>query len=480
MDTERIQPETFDETPSEDGVNVSYRLQGGDSAPNECTPHPQPEQQPKHRDRLPLGWQIARLGDVCKSTKQRNPAKQPEQLFEYVDVSSVSNQTYKITETQELSGEFAPSRARKIIQTNDVIFATVRPTLKRVALVPAELNDQICSTGYCVLKADAEFLDPSYLYFYLLTETVHQRVEAIQSGATYPAINDSDLFNLTIPLPPIAEQKEIAHTLRTLQTAKAARQRELALAQEHKAALMQHLFTHGIGSLSSQETQFGSIPADWQILPLKKSAIVQTGIAKGRKLEGDDIVTFPYLRVANVKDGYLDLKEIKDIQLRKSEVDRYLLKYGDILMTEGGDADKLGRGFIWHEQVPNCVHQNHVFAVRVNREILLPAYFAYLIQSDYGKGYFFSVAHRTTNLASINSSKLKAFPVPVPRLHEQKLIVETLDKCDSKISALQREITLLDELFHALLEQLMTGELSTVSPKHPVASCLRQAPASIG
>ena len=115
---------------------------------------------------------------------------------------------------------------------------------------------------------------------------------------------------------------------------------------------------------------------------------MQTRLAKGRKLEDNHIVTLPYLRVANVQDGYLDLTEIKTIELRSTEVERYKLYPGDVLVTEGGDFDKLGRGFLWNGEIPECVHQNHIFAIRAHKDILMPEYLAYLIQSNYGKAYF--------------------------------------------------------------------------------------------
>jgi type I restriction enzyme, S subunit len=189
---------------------------------------------------------------------------------------------------------------------------------------------------------------------------------------------------------------------------------------------------------------------------------VQTGIAKGRKFADKHILNLPYLRVANVQDGYLDLSEIKYIELRESELERYKLHLDDVVVTEGGDFDKLGRGFLWKGQIPDCVHQNHIFAVRVNQKLLIPEYFAYLIQSNYGKAYFLSVAHRTTNLASINSTKLKSFPAIIPSLKEQKDMVVILDACDSKITAFEQEVVLLEELFQALLEELMIGRLSTL------------------
>jgi type I restriction enzyme S subunit len=139
------------------------------------------------------------------------------------------------------------------------------------------------------------------------------------------------------------------------------------------------------------------------------------------------------------------------------------LKPGDVVLTEGGDFDKLGRGFIWHDQVPECLHQNHIFAVRANPDMISPEFLAYLIQSHRGKAYFLSVAHRTTNLASINSTKLKAFPLVVPTLSEQEAIVDMLQACDKKLETLYLEDRRLTELFGALLTDLMAGTLQAYS-----------------
>jgi type I restriction enzyme S subunit len=283
-------------------------------------------------------------------------------------------------------------------------------------------------------------------------------------GVSVPTLNRNTIHPLIIKIPPLPEQRAIAHVLQSVQNAIQARHQEIALERERKAALMQHLFTHGIGknTISPKKTKFGHVPPSWSIQPLERCAVIQTGLAKGRKLKDRDTITLPYLRVANVQDGYLDLSEIKTIELYRSEAEHYKLHPGDVVVTEGGDFDKLGRGFVWDGQIAECVHQNHVFAVRANKDVLVPAYLAYLIQSHYGKAYFLSVAHKTTNLACINSTKLKAFPALLPSLDEQNIIATTLQICDSKITALEKEISLYEELFQALLEDLMTGRLSTV------------------
>jgi type I restriction enzyme S subunit len=201
------------------------------------------------------------------------------------------------------------------------------------------------------------------------------------------------------------------------------------------------------------------LPQSWKKKTLGECATVQTGIAKGRRVDPDEAVSVPYLRVANVQDGYLDLSEIKTIELRRSEVDRYRLQPGDVVLTEGGDLDKLGRGYVWSGEVPECVHQNHVFAVRVDRSELDPNFFSYQAQSPYGKRYFLSVAHKTTNLACINTTKLKSFPVLIPPLPEQKAITHTLSTVQRAIDAQERIIQTTTELKKALMQKLFTEGL---------------------
>jgi type I restriction enzyme S subunit len=226
---------------------------------------------------LPGHWDDTLLRQVSLKTESMDPGKNPDQSFAYVDVSSVSNKSYTIEETQKLLGKDAPSRARKLLRRDDIIFATVRPTLRRVAVVPAWLDGQICSTGYCVIRPDPKRLLPAYAYYYLLTETVSQRVEAMQKGATYPAISDDDLLGLSIPLPLLPEQRAIAHVLRAVQAAREARQREVSLERERKAALMAHLFTHGTRDEPTKQTPIGEVPLRWEVRTFGELTDIQAG-----------------------------------------------------------------------------------------------------------------------------------------------------------------------------------------------------------
>ena len=192
------------------------------------------------------------------------------------------------------------------------------------------------------------------------------------------------------------------------------------------------------------------LPDGWRRVPLEHIAEVRTGLAKGKQ-STPDAVSRPYLRVANVQDGHLDLREVKLIEVEPHQIARYSLQYGDILMTEGGDFDKLGRGAVWEAQIDPCLHQNHVFAVRAMPNIVDPGYLSALAASEYGRSYFLSCAKRSTNLASINSSQLKAFPVVLPPLSEQLGISRVLAVWARAIDVTEQLLENRQSQWHALL-----------------------------
>ncbi len=197
------------------------------------------------------------------------------------------------------------------------------------------------------------------------------------------------------------------------------------------------------------------VPTGWQRLSLHQVADIRTGIAKGRKNFKVSIER-PYLRVANVQDGRLNLKEIKMITIDSEEIGRYSLQRGDVLMTEGGDFDKLGRGFVWENQIQDCLHQNHVFVVRTDRSKLSPYFLSYQTSSCYGKKYFLRCSKQSTNLASINASQLREYQVLLPPLQEQYSIVSIIVKADHAIDLNERLIATKQERRKWLMQQLLT------------------------
>jgi len=169
-----------------------------------------------------------------------------------------------------------------------------------------------------------------------------------------------------------------------------------------------------------------ALPATWIWASLDMLGDIASGVAKGTKRdEATPVREVPYLRVANVQRGFLDLSEVKTILATERDIAALKLQVGDVLFNEGGDRDKLGRGWVWREEVPECIHQNHVFRMRpfiaqINSE------FVSHHGNTFGKQWFQSAGKQTTNLASINMGMLRAFPVPVPPAEEQQAIVTQL------------------------------------------------------
>jgi Restriction endonuclease S subunits len=183
-------------------------------------------------------------------------------------------------------------------------------------------------------------------------------------------------------------------------------------------------------------------------------------VTLGKDVSGFKSIELPYLRVANVQDGRLDLSEIKMVRVRVDEIENFRLEAGDVLMTEGGDLDKLGRGTIWEGQIPNCVHQNHIFRIRANRDLLVPEFFSLIVESDIAKRYFNRVAKRTTNLASTNKTQVRAFQFPLPpTTDEQRQIAAIMKAAKAKLAALLGKEQALTELKKSLMHDLLTGRV---------------------
>jgi restriction endonuclease S subunit len=191
---------------------------------------------------------------------------------------------------------------------------------------------------------------------------------------------------------------------------------------------------------------------NYPIVPLEELCDLCSGITKGRKIDSTVTVEVPYVAVANVQDGSLKLDNVKTIEATPEEINRYRLLPGDLLLTEGGDPDKLGRGAIWNGEISSCIHQNHIFRARKASQHVDMEYLAHLVSSPYGKRYFLRQSKQTTGIASINMGQLKRFPVPLPPLEEQRRIAAILDKASSiQSAAAERAARATVALYRSLL-----------------------------
>jgi type I restriction enzyme S subunit len=184
--------------------------------------------------KVPEEWEVVRLGEVTEKTKQKDPRRDSNTEFKYVDVSAISNDTLKIISYSEFLGKDAPHRARKAIQNDDIIFATVRPYLKRIAIVPENLNGQIASTAFCVIRCKKQIVNPYYIFYTVGLDNFVNRVTENQRGSSYPAVTDKDILNQYIPLPPLPVQQKIASILSAID--------DKIEAEENKKKAIEELF----------------------------------------------------------------------------------------------------------------------------------------------------------------------------------------------------------------------------------------------
>ena len=254
------------------------------------------------------------------------------------------------------------------------------------------------------LEAKTEVLIPRYLYYFCK----HFNFEKLNKTVTIPSLTKSDLLRIEIDLPEIPKQQSIVSQLSKIEDVISFRQQQLQKLDE----LVKARFVEMFGDMYHNTME-------WRELHLETMADIVSGITKGRKIAGKQLTKVPYMAVSNVKDGYIDWTTVKTIEATDQEINQYRLLPDDVLMTEGGDPDKLGRGAIIRTPLENCIHQNHIFRVRLDESHILPDYFAEYLKHQRAKRYFLGCAKQTTGIASINMKQLKALPVLLPPLELQ-------------------------------------------------------------
>ena len=306
--------------------------------------------------------------------------------------------------------------------------------------VPIFASD--CTT----IKPSVELLTTEYLYAFLKSK--QEYIYSLQKGAGQPHIYGKDIENIEIPLPPIDTQRKIAAILDKAQELIDLRKAQIEKLDDFLRSVFLDMFGDPVTN-----------PKGWEVDRLDNVAEIVSGVAKGRKLVNQQTVFVPYMRVANVQDGHLVLDEIKQIEVLPSDVTKYALLDGDLLATEGGDPDKLGRCAIWKGQIKECIHQNHIFRIRLQTNKVMPEYVSFLMGSKHGKKYFLRSSKQTTGIASINSTQLKSFPAFLPPLPLQQQFAAIVEKTEQQKTLMQQSLTEMENNFSSLMQQAFRGEL---------------------
>ena len=367
-------------------------------------------------NKLKPGWKVWRFDQMATNVNVRidNPSESGMEHYvglEHLDADSLKIRRWGTPDDVEAT--------KLMFKKGDIIFGRRRAYQRKLGV--AEF-DGICSAHAMVLRAKPEIVIPEFLPFFMQSDLFMNRAVEISVGSLSPTINWKTMAVQEFALPPKDEQEKLVRLfIASDEVTEGYRDATLAI-EAARQAFLSYSFP--------EDPLSNNIALSTSIRRLDELAEIRTGLALGKKNGGQDLVSRPYLRVANVLDGALDLTEMKTVEVRTNELERYELREGDVLMTEGGDFDKLGRGTVWRGQVEGCLHQNHVFAVRSNASLLLPAYLAAIARSPYGKRYFLSCAKKTSNLASINKKQLSSFPVLWAPLDVQHQVSDTVAAYD--------------------------------------------------
>lgn len=478
---------------------------------------------------LPKGWAPATLHDAAVWSSGGTPSRSNTGYFSgsipWLKTGELGPRV--IYETEEHISEKAVSASSaKVFPKGSVAIAMYGATIGKTSILGIDAaTNQACAVGI------PDATSSEYLYFFLVSQE-KGFVDAGKGGAQ-PNISQGIVKGWPILLPPLAEQIRIVAKLEELLTDLDAGVAELKAAQKKLAQYRQSLLKAAVdGTLTAQwraqhrPTETGAQllerilherrarweakqlakfkeqgkppPKDWQSKypePVQPDATdlpelpqgwlwasldmlgeIASGVAKGSKIgAGIEVREVPYLRVANVQRGFLNLSEVKTILATERDIADLTLQTGDVLFNEGGDRDKLGRGWVWRDEVANCIHQNHVFRMRPYLQEMLPELISHH-GNTFGKTWFQNAGKQTTNLASINMTMLRTFPVPLGPADEQRELMKQLQLQIEHIGQQQQALELGLKQSTAqrqnILRAAFAGELVPQDPNDESASAL--------
>lgn len=378
-------------------------------------------------------WKKLKLGDICDI----NMGQSPESSSYNIDGDGIP-----FYQGNADFGELYPklryycNKPIKIANKDDILISVRAP----IGAINIATEACCIGRGLAAISVKKNLANTKFLYYVLK----HKNLELNQkgTGSTFKAINKQNLCGILCKIPPLEIQKHIAKTLDTISELLAMRKQQLAELDN----LIMSIFYDMFGDPDKN-------PYKWETDLLGNMAEIVSGLTKGRKVSKANLVPVPYMRVANVQDGHLNLTDIKQLEVTDAEIKKYKLFNKDLLMTEGGDPDKLGRCAIWNGEIPICIHQNHIFRVRLNQKYVVPEYARCLIGSFYGKRYFLKAAKQTTGIATINSTQLRNFPLLIPNINLQYKFADIFTKIEDQKALVQKAIDETQYLFDSLMSK---------------------------
>ncbi|MEU8375998.1 restriction endonuclease subunit S [Micromonospora sp. NPDC048894] len=450
---------------------------------------------------LPPGWTEVTLGEIAESVKNgifvSRPGLEPNGV-PILRISSVRPGVLNLGDIRYSARDVHELRdSDALLLPGDLLFTRYNGNIDFVgacAMVPEGAGNLTYPDKLIRVRVNPAFADSRYIQYSFEASRVRSLVRAVaRTTAGQAGVSGASLKSIVLPLPPLTEQRRIVAALENLLSCWEVGSSQLGGTQRRISRFRdQVMMLAGVGALGRDEpraralppepagVQDGELPAvpdTWRWRRLEEFAEVVGGVTKDSKRQSDpEFVEVPYLRVANVQRARLDLSEVAHIKVPPKKAEQLRLQPGDVLLNEGGDRDKLGRGWVWEGQIPGCIHQNHVFRARIKDEVLHPKLLAWHA-NGFGRRWFEVNGLQSVNLASISLGKMKKFPVPIPPRAEQDALVQAAEKYLSLLDGMERAVTSArekaDRLRASLLAEAFAGRLVPQDPNdEPAAELL--------
>ena len=396
-------------------------------------------------------WPLVPVGKVCAPTEKAEPHLDPASEFQYVDISSVSNERFTIQFSRRLSGADAPSRARKRIRKDDVIVATTRPYLRSIACIYGALDAQVCSTGFCVLRPTRR-VSRDWLYYSILSPEFTAQLTMRMRGANYPAVADGDVLESVIPIAPPEEQSRVSRCIKRCMD----RIDEIRILSSEAAIETAVLLP------SSLAATFAELRSTYPTATVGE-CLIESRYGTSRRCDAARSAV-PVLRIPNVVRGRISLDNVKYCELSKKELERFRIDSGDILVVRtNGSPDLVGRCAVHVDDGRSFAFASYLIRLRVDPAKILPVFLMFFLTSTMGRDAIAAIRRTSAGQFNINMQNLRGIRLPLPPLAIQERVAERLTEQRDVAGAIAADQSTHaadpDLLMNAVLRRAFTGEL---------------------
>jgi type I restriction enzyme S subunit len=467
---------------------------------------------------LPKGWMWTKLGEICDEVEKAYPKANPNDEFLYIDIASIDNKQQKILQPKRYLGRDAPSRARQLVRSGDILFSTVRTYLKNIAMVNEVYDGQIASTGFCVIRPFSE-ADNRFFFFLTQTDDFLNPLTQLQRGTSYPAVRDSDVFDSFIPLPPLTEQHcivaKIEELFTELDAGVEALQKVKAQLKRYRQAVLKHAFEGKLTELWREAHRGELEPAsvlleriraeraktlnvgaraprscnvDTSSLPQLPEGWVwatvgdllrdkpQNGLYKSIEYF-DDNKGVRFLDIKGLYMGfYADFRGARKVRIDESEVEKYSLIPNDLLVNRvSKKPEGVGKTVVVKNLEELTVFESNMIRIRLNFRIACPYFVNYFLNSTNGRIQVLASA-KMTQQASINQNDVVNIAIPLPPLVEQHQSVEEIERrfsiADEVEQVVEQSLKQAERLRQSILKRAFEGKLVPQDPNDEPADKL--------